>query len=71
MLGALMRGMPTPEDPRDWGQSRWDLLVVRLTVIALVTIALGVLSRRTLAKFWHELRYGPSTLGGHPHPRNT
>ncbi len=63
MLGALLHGTPIPPDPREWGHPRLDLLVIRLAVIALITVTLGVLNRRTLAKFLHELRHGPSTSG--------
>jgi hypothetical protein len=71
MLGALMHGMVIPSDLRESGPPRWDLLVLRLAVIAFITVTLGVVNRRTLAKFCYELRHGPSTSGrvGSPHHR--
>ena len=59
--GALVHGTPFPDDPKEWAHSRsWELVVLRLLVIALITVLLGVIHRRTLAKFWRELVHGPS-----------
>jgi hypothetical protein len=64
--GALMRGTcipdgPLPDDPRAWGHPRWDLQVLRLLAIALITVELGLLNRRTLRGVWRQLRHGPGT----------
>jgi hypothetical protein len=59
MLGALMHGVPLPADPADWGHSHWGFQAIRLVVIAFITVALGILNRRALAVFWHDLRHGP------------
>jgi hypothetical protein len=61
MLGALLQGTPVSSDPNDWAHPpRWDLLVMRLVGIAAITVTLGILNRRTLAKFWRDLRHPPS-----------
>ena len=69
MLSALAHGglafeRPIPDHPAEWdtwakGHPRWDLLILRLLTIALVTLALGLLNRRTLRKFWRGLFHGP------------
>jgi hypothetical protein len=55
-LGALMRGTPIPDDPKEWGHPRWDLLLLRLAGIAAMTVLLGALNRRSLGKLWRQLR---------------
>jgi hypothetical protein len=58
MIAALMHGAPFPVDPADWGRPHWGFQVIRLVMIAFITVTLGILNRRTIARFWHELRHG-------------
>ena len=60
MVAALMHGAPFPADPADWGHPHWGLQVIRLVMMAFITVTLGIFNRRTIARFWHELFLGPN-----------
>jgi len=67
MLGALLRGTVVLHDLDKWDPPRPGLLLLRPIAIALITVELGLLNRRTLRKFWRELRHGPDADDPRPH----
>ena len=63
---AILRHTINPYGPHEWGppgNPRWDIVVMRYALIALLTVVLGLINRRTLRKFWAELWQRP-----HPRP---
>jgi hypothetical protein len=69
MLGALLRGTAIPADLKEWDHPRCGFLLLRPIAIALMTVELGLLNRRTLRKFWSDLRQGLGAASPRP-PHN-
>jgi hypothetical protein len=56
VLHVFLHSAPIPANPNEWGQPRWDLIIVRYAVIAAITVGLGFINARRLRGIWEDIR---------------
>jgi hypothetical protein len=55
---VILHGNPIPTDPTAWGHPQWGWVALRYGVIAVLTIAVGFVSRPELKEWWVNIRHG-------------
>ncbi len=56
--GVILHGGPIPANPADWGHPRWGVVALRYSVVAMLTLVAGLISRQELKQWWTEIYRG-------------